>query len=140
EGDSLFLAFANTADAIAGCLDAQLALHRDGWPHDREVRVRMGVHVGAVRVIDESDYVGLPVHEAARIAAAGHGGQVLLSDEVNAAAGDSLPVDASLRDIGLHALRDFPKPRRLLQLCHPELRVVFPPLRTARWEQPRLPA
>ncbi|HUR77840.1 MAG TPA: tetratricopeptide repeat protein [Acidimicrobiales bacterium] len=140
EGDSLFFAFAHTADALAGCLDAQLALRSDGWPHERDVRVRMGIHVGAVRLIDDSDYVGLAVHEAARIAAAGHGGQVLVSDEANDAVGSALPAASSLRDIGPHSLRDFPAPRRLLQLCHPELRVAFPPLRTARWERPRLPA
>ena len=113
QGDSFFVAFARASDAVAAATDAQLALA--GGP----IRVRMGLHTGEPVRADEG-YVGFDVHRAARIAAAGHGGQVLLSQ----ATADLAGVDA--RDLGLHRLKDLSAPERLFQLGTED----FPPLKT----------
>jgi predicted ATPase/class 3 adenylate cyclase len=123
EGDALFAAFASAADAVAAAADAQRALSGG------RVRVRMGVHTGEPEVTDEG-YVGLDVHRAARIAAAGHGGQVILSDATRTL----LDGDVELRDLGEHQLKDISTPVRLFQLG----RNQFPPLRTL--SRARLPA
>ena len=113
QGDAFFVAFARASDAVAAAADAQLALA--GGP----VRVRMGLHTGEPLRADEG-YVGFDVHRAARIAAAGHGGQVLLSQ----ATADLAGVD--VRDLGLHRLKDLSAPERLFQLGTED----FPPLKT----------
>jgi predicted ATPase/class 3 adenylate cyclase len=115
EGDAVFAAFARAADAVAAAADAQRALSSG------PVRVRMGIHTGEPDVTDEG-YVGLDVHRAARIAASGHGGQVVLSDATRAL----LDGDVELRDLGEHRLKDISLPVRLFQLGRRE----FPPLRT----------
>ena len=113
QGDAFFVAFARASDAVAAAADAQRALA------DGPVRVRMGVHTGEPLRSAEG-YVGFDVHRAARIAAAGHGGQVLLSQ----ATADLAGVD--VRDLGLHRLKDLSAPERLFQLGTG----VFPPLKT----------
>jgi hypothetical protein len=113
QGDSFFVAFARASDAVAAAVDAQGALA--GGP----VRVRMGLHTGEPLRVDEG-YVGFDVHRAARIAAAGHGGQVLLSQATADIAG------ADARDLGLHRLKDLSAPERLFQLGTKD----FPPLKT----------
>lgn len=127
EGDSLLVAFADASEAVASCLDAQLALAAHDWPVDAEVRVRMGAHTGDATPVD-GDYVSLAVHQVARICAGAHGGQVLVS-EATAAAATQLPSHASLVALGSFQLRGFPAPARLFQLKHPTLRSEFPPLR-----------
>ncbi|MHB8466499.1 MAG: tetratricopeptide repeat protein [Acidimicrobiales bacterium] len=140
EGDAFFVAFADAAAALHACVDAQTALGRsEGWPEGQSVRVRMGLHTGPVAIVD-NDYVGLSVHEAARIAAAGHGGQVLVSEDAASAIGDRTPAGVELRDLGRHALKDFPEPRRLFQVTHPELVMAFPPLRTLTARGHNLPS
>lgn len=131
EGDAFFLAFTDTAAAVAACVDIQRRLAQPAWPGGAAPRVRVGIHVGPVTVIEGTDYVGLAVHEAARIAGAAHGGQVLISDNVADAVALRLPPEVFLVDLGHHLLRDFPQRRQLLQVAHPELRGDFPPLRTA---------
>jgi predicted ATPase len=113
QGDAFFCAFARATDAVSAARDGQAALA--GGP----VRVRMGIHTGEAALGGEG-YVGLDVHRAARICAAGHGGQVLVSD---ATAG---LVEVDLHDLGLHRLKDLLAPVRLFQLGHEG----FPPLRT----------
>lgn len=128
EGDSFFVAFEHAAAAIAAAITAQRALQSQSWPEDLELRVRMGLHSGPARV-EEGDYFGLTVHQAARVAAAAHGGQVIVTESTRACmagAGDAF----DLADLGLHRLRDLAEPVRLLQLVHPELRDGFPPPRT----------
>ncbi len=128
EGDAFFAAFSDPAAALEACLQAQRGLATRDWPHGQPVRVRMGMHLGQVHVVDD-DYVGLPVHEAARIAGAAHGGQILVSAAV-ADAVERLPEGTGLRDLGRHALKDFPEPRPLFQLTHDALPAAFPPPRT----------
>src|SRR3954464_12389750 len=114
QGDAFFVAFTRASDAIAAASDGQAALR------DRPIRVRMGVHTGEPLVTDEG-YVGIDVHRAARIAAAGHGGQVLLSQATREL------VDANgLVHLGEHRLKDLAVPERIYQLGAGS----FPPLKS----------
>src|SRR6185312_15672189 len=106
--------------------DAQVALAAHAWPAGQTLRVRIGVHTS--EVTDTGDgYVGLGVHRGARICAAGHGGQVLVSQSAHDLLADH---EADFRDLGDHRLKDFAEPERLYQLVDPRLRDDFPPLRT----------
>jgi len=125
EGDAFFVAFASARDAVAGAEEAQRALAEHPWPADGELRVRMGLHTGEPRVVD-GRYVGLDVHHAARVMAAGHGGQVLLSESTRALLDDG----TRLSDLGEHRLKDLSHPQRLYQLDLDGLPVEFPPLKT----------
>jgi predicted ATPase/class 3 adenylate cyclase len=129
EGDAFFAVFALAADAVAAAADAQRALAAHEWPTDGAVRVRMGLHTGEGRLAG-SAYVGLDVHQAARIAALGHGGQVLVSHATRALAVDKLPSGVSFRDLGEHRLRSFPAAQRLYQVVVEGLPADFPPLQT----------
>ena len=113
QGDAFFVAFQKATDALEVAREAQDALA--GGP----VRVRMGLHTGEPNVTTEG-YVGIDVHRAARIAAAGHGGQVLVSQATRAFAGNDL------RDLGEHRLKDLSTPERIYQLGS----VEFPPLKS----------
>ena len=113
QGDAFFVAFPRASDAVAAALDGQRAL--ESGP----IRVRMGLHTGEPLRTDEG-YVGYDVHRAARIAAAGHGGQVLLSHATADLAG------VEVRDLGLHRLKDLSAPERLFQLGTDD----FPRLKT----------
>ena len=104
QGDAFFVAFPRASDALAAARDAQAAL--DG----SSIRVRMGVHTGEPIVTDEG-YVGLDVHRAARIAAIGHGGQVLVSQSTR-----DLADGVALHDLGEHRLKDLTVPERIYQL------------------------
>ena len=113
QGDAFFVAFADASSAAAAAADAQRALA------DGPIRVRMGLHTGTPRVSTEG-YVGSDVHLGARIAAAGHGGQVLLSGATRGLVGDEVI------DLGQHRLKDIDAPVSIYQLGHDR----FPPLRT----------
>lgn len=132
QGDHFFVVFADADDALAAAAEAQRALAAQGWPDGAQVRIRMGVHSGAA-LLTVGRYVGLEVHRAARVAATGHGGQVVVSQAVVdqfAQVGYVLPEGARLRDLGAHRLRDLGRRERLAQLELPGLPVTFPPLRT----------
>ena len=127
EGDAFFVAFARASDAIAAAVSAQRALASRRWPEGVDVRVRIGVHTGEAEV-RQDDYVGLDVHRAARICAAGHGGQVLISSSTRELVADELPADVALRDLGEHRLKDLDRPEHLFQLVVGDLRADFPAL------------
>jgi class 3 adenylate cyclase/tetratricopeptide (TPR) repeat protein len=129
EGDSFFVVFGSAADAVRCCVAAQRALSGHAWPDGIPVRVRMGLHSGEP-VWHEDEYVGLDVHRAARIMAVAHGGQVVLSEATRQLAGSRLPAGASLRDLGLHRLKDIEAPEHIYQLVAAGLPERFPPLRT----------
>lgn len=129
EGDAFFAAFASAADAVAAAADVQRSMASHQWPEDREVRVRIGVHTG-VGTLGGGDYVGVDVHRAARIAAAGHGGQVVLSETTAALAERVLPDGTELRDLGKHRLKDLLDRETLFQLVIPGVSDEFPALRT----------
>ena len=125
EGDQFFVAFESAGDAAAAAADGQHALAEHEWPDGNEVRVRMGLHTGEPRPV-EGGYVGLDVHHAARVMAAGHGGQVLVSAATRALLGPTV----ELRDLGEHALKDLAGPQQLYQLELDGLPGEFPPLNT----------
>jgi predicted ATPase/class 3 adenylate cyclase len=125
EGDAFFVAFARASDAIAAAVGAQRSLASQRWPEGVDVRVRMGVHTGEAEV-RQNDYVGLDVHRAARICAAGHGGQVLISSTTRELVADELPSDGT--DLGEHRLKDLDRPEPLFQLVVGDLPAHFPPL------------
>jgi predicted ATPase/class 3 adenylate cyclase len=129
EGDAFFFVFASAAHAAAAALAAQRALAGHRWPEHAVVRVRMGLHTGEPTLAGR-DYVGLDVHRVARICAAGHGGQVLLSAATKTLVESALPPGCTLKDLGEHRLKDLLRPERLFQLIAPDARADFPPLRT----------
>ena len=129
QGDSLFCAFGSAREALSAALDAQRELAANEWPEQVTVRVRMGLHSGEPKASGQG-YVGIGVHRAARVGAAAHGGQVLLSESARALAADDLPAGVSLRDLGVHRLKDIDEPVRLYQVVATGLQERFPPLRT----------
>ena len=133
EGDALFVAFETATGAVAAAIAGQRSLASEPWPDDANIRVRMGMHTGEVAVVDD-DYVGMTVHIAARVAAAGHGGQILATEVTAGLAGDP-----PARDLGRHELKDVGE-HRILQILAPGLDEEFPALRTASSLPTNLPA
>jgi ABC-type transport system substrate-binding protein/class 3 adenylate cyclase len=129
QGDSFFVVFARATDALAAAAQAQRALAGHAWPAGGQVRVRMGLHTG-VGTLSHGHYVGLDVHRAARIAAAGHGGQVLLSQATRDQVARELVAGAGLRDLGRHRLKDLPRREEIYQLVLPGMPAEYPPLKT----------
>ena len=128
-GDGFFVAFSRARDAVAAATAAQRALAGHLWPDGVAVRVRMGIHTGEP-LEGPAPYIGLGVHRAARIAAAAHGGQVVLSRATRELL-DDLPPHTTLRDLGAHRLRDFDHPEHVFQLTATDAEdKPFPPLRT----------
>jgi predicted ATPase/class 3 adenylate cyclase len=130
EGDSFFVVFPSAADAIAGAVAAQRALAAEPWVAEvGDLRVRMGLHTGE-GTLGGDNYAGMDVHRAARIAAAAHGGQVLVSAPTRSLTEASLPLGVQLRDLGAFRLKDLAQPERLVQLVIDGLRDTFPAPRT----------
>jgi Adenylate cyclase, family 3 (some proteins contain HAMP domain) len=105
QGDAFFFSFARARDAVAAAVNAQRALRDHEWPGARHVKVRMGLHTGEPHMGEEG-YLGLDVVRAARISAAGHGGQVLLSETTRALLGNQLPDGVAVHDLGDQHLKD----------------------------------
>jgi DNA-binding NarL/FixJ family response regulator len=130
QGDSFFVAFRRPKDAVGAAVNAQRALARHAWPENVEMRVRIGIHTGEATVTGDQ-YVGLAVHRAARICAAGHGGQVLLSQSTQALLEDEEELgELDFADLGPRSLKDFDRPVRIYQLLGPGLRADFPEIRS----------
>ncbi len=129
QGDGLFAVFSSPSACLAAVIDMQKALETHAWPGGEHVRVRMGIHTGEASKT-ATGLVGLDVHRAARVAAVGYGGQVLLSETAAALVRDSLPADAALKDLGVHRLKDLGRPEHIFQLQAPGLQAEFPPLRS----------
>jgi class 3 adenylate cyclase/tetratricopeptide (TPR) repeat protein len=129
QGDAFFAVFSSPAACVAAVLEMQQALAAHAWPAREHVRVRMGVHTGQASVT-ATGLVGLDVHRAARVAAAGHGGQVLVSQASAALVREVLLPGAGLRDLGVHRLKDLEDPVRIFQLEAAGLPGEFPPLKT----------
>jgi len=128
-GDSFFVVFESAGDAVGCCVAAQRALAGHDWPGGDAVRVRMGLHSGEP-ARQEDRYVGLDVHRTRRIAAAAHGGQVVLLDVTRQLAESQLAADVSVRDLGWHRLEDIEAPERIYQLVTGGLQDRFPPLKS----------
>jgi predicted ATPase/class 3 adenylate cyclase len=129
EGDAFFAVFPAAPPAVAAAVEAQRRLATYPWPDGAQIRVRMGLHTGDGR-LGGDNYVGTDVNRAARIAAAGHGGQVLLSDATRALIAQRLPASVAIRDLGSHRLKDLPEPERIWQLEIDGLASEFPELRS----------
>jgi len=125
--DGFFFVFERSAEAVTAALEAQQALADHEWPGGVLLRVRMGVHVG-VPVPTDGGYVGLDVRLAARICAAGHGGQVLLSEAAAGTVAASEEID--VRELGSFVLKGIETPQRLFQVDAPGSTVEHPPPRT----------
>ena len=125
EGDSFVAAFARASQAVACALELQRAPLAP-------IRLRIGVHTGEVQLRDEGNYVGPTINRTARLRDLGHGGQTVVSGTTEDLVVDALPADAWLTDLGRHELRGVARPERVAQLCHPDIRNDFPPLRTAK--------
>jgi predicted ATPase/class 3 adenylate cyclase len=132
QGDAFFVAFARATDAVAAAADAQRALV------SAPMRVRMGIHTGEPLRTAEG-YAGMDVHRGARLAAAGHGGQVLLSQTARELVGDDLSTEYALLDLGEHVLKDLTRPRRIFQLVAEGIDRDFPPLSTLASRPTNLP-
>lgn len=139
QGDSFFVCFARALDALNAAVDAQRALHAHAWGEGIHVRVRMGLHTGEP-IVQGERYVGLDVHRAARIGAAGYGGQILFSETTYALLENKLPADVSARALGNHRLKDFDAPAPLYQIVCADLPADFPPLKTLDARPNNLPA
>jgi peptide/nickel transport system substrate-binding protein len=129
QGDAFFFAFARARHAVEGAVQAQRALGAQDWPGGVECRVRMGLHTGEPTVNAEG-YHGLGLHRGARIAAAAHGGQILLSSVTADLVQDDLPTDMSLLDLGEQQLKDIDRRERVYQVVADGLLPEFPPPRT----------
>ncbi len=125
EGDSFVIAFGRASDAVACALDLQRAPLAP-------IRLRIGLHTGEVQLRDESNYIGPTINRTARIRDLAHGGQTVLSGTTADLVLDRVPDEAWLAELGTHSVRDLPRPERVVQLCHPDVRNEFPPLRTAK--------
>jgi class 3 adenylate cyclase/CheY-like chemotaxis protein len=124
--DEFFAVFDCPKKAVSAALAAQRALRAHAWPGGAEVRVRMGVHTGTAVADGDGDFLGLDVHRAARITAAGHGGQILLSAETAA------EVEVPVRDLGEYELAGLAEAERLFQVLADGLPADFPALRCRR--------
>ena len=134
QGDSFFFAFARANAAVGAAVVAQRALAAHAWPGDESVRVRMGLHTGEP-IVGDDRYVGLGVHRAARIGAAGHGGQVLLSQATRELIEEEVG-GVTVRELGSYRLKDIDRPERLFQLDIPELQTEFPRLKAEKIAEP----
>ncbi len=123
EGDSFLVAFADAGAALEACVAAQRSLAAETWPGDQPLRVRIGVHAGPAAPLGDQ-YVAMPVHQAARVVSAAHGGQVVASSAVVEAAGDSNRWEVTR--LGEFDLRDFDDPVVLHQIDARDAVATFP--------------
>jgi class 3 adenylate cyclase/CheY-like chemotaxis protein len=125
QGDAFFFVFPRGKDAVAGALAGQRALAEHRWPGEARVAVRMGMHTAEPSLAGER-YIGLGVHRAARICAAAHGGQILLSQSTQSLLADDVLPDLRFEDLGEYVLKDLDRAERLYQLVVPDLPHEFP--------------
>lgn len=143
-GDALWASFVRAPDALAAAMMSQRALLSEPWgalglPPDQPPRVRMALHAADL-VAQDGGYFGPPIHRAARLLAAGHGGQVLLSAAAWELTRDTLPPGVTLRDLGEHRLKDLTRSEHIYQLVAPGLPATFPSLTTIESHATNLPA
>jgi predicted ATPase/class 3 adenylate cyclase len=151
-GDGVLAVFARATDAVHAALAIQRTLAEEQWnmfdalpspnshlPSPIALQVRMALHSGVTEVRD-GDYFGAPLNRAARLLAAGHGGQVLLSLATTELVREHLPPDTELRNLGLHRLKDLSRPEQIFQLVVPDLPDAFPSLNTLNMRHTNLPA
>ena len=129
QGDGFLVIFKDASSAVSAAVAVQRSLHAFPWPVGAAVRVRIGIHSGA-GILGGDDYVGVDINLAARIAAAAHGGQVLISQATRALTERALQEGVEFRDLGEHHLKGLNRPERLHQVIIEGLDADFPPLRS----------
>ena len=137
-GDSFFVTFRSAVSAVRAAVAVQRNLATSDWPEGVTLRVRMGLHTGQ-GVLGGDDYIGIDVNLAARIAAAAHGGQVLLSDATRVLTQRDLPDGVAVRDLGEHRLRDIAHTEHLFDVVIDGLPSDFPPIRSLDARSNNLP-
>jgi predicted ATPase/class 3 adenylate cyclase/Tfp pilus assembly protein PilF len=138
-GDAFCAAFPTPTDALAAALSAHRALNAENWEETSPLKIRVGLHTGAAQERD-GDYFGPAVNRVARLQAAGHGQQTLLSLPTYELIRDHLPAGVELRDLGERRLKDLIRPERIYQLVAVDLPSEFPPLKTLDYRPNNLPA
>ena len=129
QGDSFFVAFPRAIDALTCTVEAQRAIAAHRWPGGTQLRVRMALHTGEP-IVQRTGYVGMDVHRAARIGAAAHGGQILVSGSTRELVAADMPPGLELLGLGEYRLKDVRQPVELYQVLADGLQADFPPLRT----------
>lgn len=132
QGDSFFFVFETPQDAILAAIEATRALAEHPWPEDVDLRVRIGIHTGGTSVAGQHHH-GLAVHRAARLCAAAHGGQILISATTHSLIRDEEeePPGVQFLDLGEYRFQGFDRPDRVHQIVVEDLKSAFPPLRIA---------
>jgi predicted ATPase/class 3 adenylate cyclase len=130
EGDSFFAVFGSAAAAVEAAGACQLALHAEPWPAGAALRVRMGLHTGEARAAGGDRVDHAPINRCARVKAAGHGGQVLVTQTTRDLVEGRLGGGFGLKRLGEFRLRDLAEPELIYQLIHADLPSDFPPLNT----------
>ena len=128
-GDGFFLVFPQARDAVAFAVDVQKVVLTHPWPDRAPLRIRIGMHTGTPALV-HGQYVGLDVHRAARISSAGHGGQILLSAATRDLIAADMPDGVTLRDLGMHRLKDLQAWEHIFQIMRDDLPAVFPRLQS----------
>ena len=137
-GDAFCAAFQSADNALAAACDAQMAIAKEPWPPQAQIKVRMALHTGVPEVRDNG-YFGPPLNRVARLLSAGHGGQILLSLAAEKLMRDRLPAGVGLRDMGERRLKDLVRAERVYALLLPGLPADFPPLKTLDARAQNLP-
>jgi class 3 adenylate cyclase len=127
--DEFFAVFVRASAALEAALEIERSLRSRAWPDGVDVKLRIGIHSGRPTLTD-TGYVGLAVHTVARICAAGHGGQILLSAVTRDAVGRARPTGIRLRSLGSHRFRGLREAQEIFQVVGPDLQARFAPLRT----------
>jgi predicted ATPase/class 3 adenylate cyclase len=139
EGDSFFAVFASAVAAVEAAGACQLRLGREAWPEGAALRVRMGLHTGEAHVRD-GDYADhAPINRCARVKAAAHGGQVLVTKTTRDLVQGRLDGAFGLKRLGEFRLRDLAEPELIYQLTHADLPADFPPIHTVAERTSNLP-
>ncbi len=126
EGDAAFAVFQDAPEAVACALDLQRTFLSEPWPEGAPLRVRISLHTGEAELRGK-DYYGPVVNRCARLRAIGYGQQTVLTEATHNVVQKNLPDGASLKDLGIHRLKDLDVPERVFQLVHPDILQEFPP-------------
>ena len=129
EGDSRFIVFPDATDAVTAAIDLQRGLQSETWDLPRPIKVRIALHTG-IADMRGGDYYGGAVNRSARLRSLAHGGQTVISGSTFALVQDTLPADLTLRDMGLHGLKDLTRPEQVYQVNAEGLADEFPPLKS----------
>ena len=129
-GDEFQAAFTQPLHAVEAALAAQRALVAEDWGDVGEIKVRMGIHVGPGEVVSDDYAVSHTLNRVARVSAAGHGGQILLSGVAADLVRGLLPERVDLRDMGEHHFKGLSQPEHVYQILAPELPQDFPALKS----------